>query len=747
MHLVSKYFLISIILFINVVLVYSSFDKKEDAILKKLYEDNPLIDDDITPYCDNLTYSEYSDLTFRDIKVLEINVPNSGQWYENLIKLSLNNVGFITDEYKESFPAKINLVLKSEKKCEFDAEIRIHGDWKDHIDVDNLTSSLDVSLHDGNILGVTKFKLFLPETRNDKNEIFVTTILRNLDFISPRTGYLNVKTNNGSVQKNIFQEKVAKESIENHGFREGPLIRTEGYYFWRNDEISIEESKNAFVYTKLINSAWGNRSIENFSISIKAIEKYNKAIYSSPNRTEINKAHLSRGSQNISKFDAAVLALHGGHALDHANRKFYFNVISDEFLPIYWDGESDFIESKEISFIDKEFTRIDKRNLKDISEGALSLINNSQLEVEKIKIDLLNKNFSITSQEIEELISRFYENLHQLRKIPENEFPIKPINQQLDITTNKNVNLVFINPDNMTAEICSQDLNDCTIKKNFDTEQLDFDGFKYNSLNSHIFGINKNSLLSNEDFRENVLVDNFYLETFNDPYIKIDFSEKTLEIFLDNAEQKVLISGPGEISKWKIIINSSPDLSLISRQDDNLLTGCLTLYNLKLDSIDIESSNGFCEDAINIINSHGHIDEIKIQNSAFDALDIDYSFLEIKKISISESGNDCLDLSGGNYKILSAYLFVCEDKGISIGEKSKTIINQADVKESFIGIAVKDSSKVLAEDMNFDKTEMCFALYRKKQEFGPSFLSIKNLQCKSSYESYVQKGSEFINEN
>ena len=251
MHLVSKYFLISIILFINVVLVYSSFDKKV-AILKKLYEDNPLIDDDITPYCRQLDIWIFW-LTFRDIKVLEINVPNSGQWYENLIKLSLNNVGFITDEYKESFPAKINLVLKSEKKCEFDAEIRIHGDWKDHIDVDNLTSSLDVSLHDGNILGVTKFKLFLPETRNDKNEIFVTTILRNLDFISPRTGYLNVKTNNGSVQKNIFQEKVAKESIENHGFREGPLIRTEGYYFWRNDEISIEESKNAFVYTKLIN--------------------------------------------------------------------------------------------------------------------------------------------------------------------------------------------------------------------------------------------------------------------------------------------------------------------------------------------------------------------------------------------------------------------------------------------------------------------------------------------------------------
>ena len=81
---------------------------KKGCNTKKALEDNPLIDDDITPYCDNLTYSEYSDPTFRDIKVLR-NVPNSGQWYENLIKLSLNNVGFITDEYKESFPAKINL--------------------------------------------------------------------------------------------------------------------------------------------------------------------------------------------------------------------------------------------------------------------------------------------------------------------------------------------------------------------------------------------------------------------------------------------------------------------------------------------------------------------------------------------------------------------------------------------------------------------------------------------------------------
>ena len=84
------------------------------------------------------------------------------------------------------------------------------------------------------------------------------------------------------------------------------------------------------------------------------------------------------------------MALHGGHILDHAIESFT-NVISDEFLPIYWDGESDFV-SKEISFIDKELQKLMKK-FKDISERALSLINNSQLEVEKIKIDLLKLTF------------------------------------------------------------------------------------------------------------------------------------------------------------------------------------------------------------------------------------------------------------------------------------------------------------------------------------------------------------------
>ena len=42
--------------------------------------------------------------------------------------------------------------------------------------------SLDVSLTTGNIDGIIKFKLFLPETRDGESEIIISTIMKELNF-------------------------------------------------------------------------------------------------------------------------------------------------------------------------------------------------------------------------------------------------------------------------------------------------------------------------------------------------------------------------------------------------------------------------------------------------------------------------------------------------------------------------------------------------------------------------------------
>ena len=56
-----------------------------------------------------------------------------------------------------------------------------NGDWRDHItfnDKGEQTRSLNVKLFDGNILNNVRFKLFLPETRHNLNEVFWSKSLK-----------------------------------------------------------------------------------------------------------------------------------------------------------------------------------------------------------------------------------------------------------------------------------------------------------------------------------------------------------------------------------------------------------------------------------------------------------------------------------------------------------------------------------------------------------------------------------------
>ena len=93
---------------------------------------------------------------------------------------------FISKKYKKKY--KINLIILSDKQkeCSIKGRIRLNGDNKDHINIREniLVSSLDVKLKD-NINTFTDFKLLLPHTRKGDNEIFISTILNNLNLLNP----------------------------------------------------------------------------------------------------------------------------------------------------------------------------------------------------------------------------------------------------------------------------------------------------------------------------------------------------------------------------------------------------------------------------------------------------------------------------------------------------------------------------------------------------------------------------------
>ena len=89
----------------------------------------------------------------------------------------------------------------------------------------------------------------------------------------------------------------------------------------------------------------------------------------------------------------------------------------------------------------------------------------------------------------------------------------------------------------------------------------------------------------------------------------------------------------------------------ISHLSEFGLTGCLTFYSVNFFNTNIHSTDGYCEDAINIIDGSGKINSIKVENAVSDGVDFDFSKLNINLLDILNAGNDCSDFSYGFYKI------------------------------------------------------------------------------------------------
>ena len=109
------------------------------------------------------------------INEIKIDINNNRKYLINYLKILTDKSYNIEKKFKKSF--KANIVVKYPfGECLFRGKIRQHGDNKDHIgsktnDYTQFHRSLVVRLEEGNILNAVRFKLLIPNTRNDVNEI------------------------------------------------------------------------------------------------------------------------------------------------------------------------------------------------------------------------------------------------------------------------------------------------------------------------------------------------------------------------------------------------------------------------------------------------------------------------------------------------------------------------------------------------------------------------------------------------
>ena len=213
--------------------------------------------------------------------------------------------------------------------------------------------------------------------------------------------------------------------------------------------------------------------------------------------------------------------------------------------------------------------------------------------------------------------------------------------------------------------------------------------------------------------------------------IKLDRSSNSAECVLDTVDN-LLLENPELIAEFTG--NRGPNL------------GANESFHLTNTYFDI--TGGGCEDSINFIRTTGTINSLKVKNSPYDAVDMDFSNLNILKASIDNAGNDCFDVSAGSYKVKNLTLDTCHDKGVSVGERSQFFIEDAIVSSTNVAMAAKDSSTLWINSLTTNNTKgYCLEAYRKKQEFNGAEIFINKLKCKSSFRHDRLSKIEFVEES
>ncbi len=168
-------------------------------------------------------------------------------------------------------------------------------------------------------------------------------------------------------------------------------------------------------------------------------------------------------------------------------------------------------------------------------------------------------------------------------------------------------------------------------------------------------------------------------------------------------------------------------------------------------------SNISGDDYLNIIHSNYFIKNTLFNDTVSDAFDSDFATGKVidtvfNNIGVREgknnTGGDAIDLSGSYAFIEDVSINNVSDKGISVGENSRSNIRNVDIKKANIAIAVKDSSSVDSSNLLIENSNIGFVVFRKKKEFSGGSLTVDGVKFISTNKEYLlEKLSKLVINN
>ena len=175
------------------------------------------------------------------------------------------------------------------------------------------------------------------------------------------------------------------------------------------------------------------------------------------------------------------------------------------------------------------------------------------------------------------------------------------------------------------------------------------------------------------------------------------------------------------------------------------LTGAVTFYRSPVALAHVEFRANVAEDSLNLVRSPFEIDECAFSDASSDALDVDYSDGSIRRSHFLGTGKDAIEVSGANVSVASVRIERAGDKGISAGEHASLQLRDVEILDSSIGVASRDLSHIVADDLLVRGAKVGVTLYQRKSEFGPAEMELRDARLEEASTPYLlEEGSKLV---
>lgn len=155
--------------------------------------------------------------------------------------------------------------------------------------------------------------------------------------------------------------------------------------------------------------------------------------------------------------------------------------------------------------------------------------------------------------------------------------------------------------------------------------------------------------------------------------------------------------------------------------------GAMGLFHTDVTMKHCDFSGNTADDGLNVKYGRVDIQESSFHDNFADQVDLDFCAGTVKNCRFEnakgDSNGDGLDVSGARELHISDCVFSgFDDKGLSVGEASRVIIERCRISGNTTGIAAKDLSIVLCHNNVLSNNKTAYHVFQKKQIFGGASL-------------------------